>query len=226
MNLISHARWLAAAAATVAGAHAANADVYTVDYFPDEPQTSALSQLRFVPSFVQPDFIGSTITQTRLVVNFTTGTLPSGQPFDAAGLTLLIAGNVPDSPAGYWLITGADLGWSGQGTFSADVTTFDFNGTVGQGAWQWDLSGPYGEEEIEPYAGSFSTDSRVEFTYTPVPQVCVADINQSGDVTVQDIFDFLGAYFAGQAVADINESGDVTVQDIFDFLSAYFEGCS
>jgi hypothetical protein len=54
---------------------------------------------------------------------------------------------------------------------------------------------------------------------------CRADFNGSGGVTVQDIFDFLAAYFGNDPRADINDSGDVTVQDIFDYLSAYFTGC-
>lgn len=55
--------------------------------------------------------------------------------------------------------------------------------------------------------------------------VCLADFNQSGSVTVQDIFDFLSAYFSGSPTADTNGAGGVTVQDIFDFLSLYFIGC-
>jgi hypothetical protein len=55
---------------------------------------------------------------------------------------------------------------------------------------------------------------------------CLADYNQSGTVTVQDIFDFLNAYFTNNNLADINHSGAVTVQDIFDFLTAYFAGCT
>ncbi|MCC6322835.1 MAG: hypothetical protein IT438_15535 [Phycisphaerales bacterium] len=58
---------------------------------------------------------------------------------------------------------------------------------------------------------------------TTVP-CCPADFNQSGGVSVQDIFDFLSAYFVGDAWADIN-GGGVSVQDIFDFLTAYFGGC-
>ena len=54
---------------------------------------------------------------------------------------------------------------------------------------------------------------------------CRADFNNSGTVTVQDIFDFLAAYFANLAAADYNNSGTVTVQDIFDFLGGYFSGC-
>jgi len=48
------------------------------------------------------------------------------------------------------------------------------------------------------------------------------DFNQSGGTGVQDIFDFLAAYFSADPRADINGSGSLTVQDIFDFLSAYF----
>jgi hypothetical protein len=58
----------------------------------------------------------------------------------------------------------------------------------------------------------------VDFT---VP--CPADWNHSGQVTVQDIFDFLASYFSG--AGDFNNSGSTTVQDIFDFLAAYFAGC-
>ncbi|MDZ4687532.1 MAG: immunoglobulin domain-containing protein, partial [Planctomycetaceae bacterium] len=51
-----------------------------------------------------------------------------------------------------------------------------------------------------------------------------ADFNCTGGTTIQDIFDFLAAYFGNNPSADFNGSGGVTVQDIFDFLSAYFGG--
>jgi hypothetical protein len=55
---------------------------------------------------------------------------------------------------------------------------------------------------------------------------CIADFNVSGVVSVQDIFDFLAAYFANDPRADVNVSGVISVQDIFDFLAAYFAGCA
>lgn len=55
---------------------------------------------------------------------------------------------------------------------------------------------------------------------------CPADYNLSGNLSMQDVFDFLAAYFAGDFAADFNGSGSVTVQDVFDFLAAYFRGCS
>ncbi len=55
-------------------------------------------------------------------------------------------------------------------------------------------------------------------------RACPADFNGSGAISVQDIFDFLNAWFAGNPAADINGSG-LSVQDIFDFLNAWFTGC-
>ena len=55
---------------------------------------------------------------------------------------------------------------------------------------------------------------------------CQGDHNGDGAVTVQDIFDFLGDWFANKPSADFNGSGSVTVQDIFDFLGAWFAGCT
>ena len=42
-------------------------------------------------------------------------------------------------------------------------------------------------------------------------------------MTVQDIFDFLAAWFAGDQNADIN-GGGIAVTDIFDFLTIWFAG--
>ncbi|MFN7022199.1 MAG: GC-type dockerin domain-anchored protein [Phycisphaerales bacterium] len=50
-----------------------------------------------------------------------------------------------------------------------------------------------------------------------------ADFNDDCLVTIQDVLDFLTAYFAGDTAADVNGSGAVTPQDVFDFLAAYFD---
>ncbi len=74
-------------------------------------------------------------------------------------------------------------------------------------------------------AGAFKgLGSTCEAPSNPIT-CCRANVNAVGGLTVQDIFDFLAAYFAGNASADFNQVGGLTVQDIFDFLSAYFAGC-
>jgi cytochrome c5 len=60
---------------------------------------------------------------------------------------------------------------------------------------------------------------------TPPPPSCRADFNHSGAASVQDIFDFLAAYFAGESRTDINGANGLSVQDIFDFLALYFADC-
>jgi hypothetical protein len=54
---------------------------------------------------------------------------------------------------------------------------------------------------------------------------CPADFNQSGGLSVQDIFDSLNAWFSGDPRADFSRVNGITVQDIFDFLNAWFGGC-
>ncbi|MCC6322145.1 MAG: hypothetical protein IT438_12000 [Phycisphaerales bacterium] len=74
-------------------------------------------------------------------------------------------------------------------------------------------------------------------------EMCPGDFNCNGSISVQDIFDFLTAYFTGGCIgpvppictsplstncigdADVNNSCSVTVQDIFDFLDHWFSGC-
>ncbi|MFN7022160.1 MAG: GC-type dockerin domain-anchored protein, partial [Phycisphaerales bacterium] len=57
------------------------------------------------------------------------------------------------------------------------------------------------------------------------PTVCRADVNRSGTLSVQDIFEYLALYFLNAPSADFNFSGDVTGQDLLDFLAAFFSPC-
>jgi len=88
-----------------------------------------------------------------------------------------------------------------------------------------DWTGGYQFNRVVP-AGQTET-VRVVFGIGPtIPAAgCIGDFNNSGTVTVQDIFDFLLAYFTQDSSADVNGQNGVTVQDIFDFLLSYFSGC-
>jgi hypothetical protein len=74
-----------------------------------------------------------------------------------------------------------------------------------------------------PFTGGGGS-SAVTINFASVPG-CAADFNGDGTLSVQDIFDFLSAWFAGTPSADFNGAGGLSVQDIFDFLSAWFAGC-
>lgn len=64
---------------------------------------------------------------------------------------------------------------------------------------------------------------------------CPQDFNCSGIISVQDIFDFLAAWFGGCTAsgvypcqygsADFNGVNGVSIQDLFDFLAAWFGPC-
>jgi hypothetical protein len=55
---------------------------------------------------------------------------------------------------------------------------------------------------------------------------CYANFNGTGGISVQDIFDFLTAYFGNNLSADCDGNNVLTVNDLFCFLAAYFSGCS
>ncbi|HMN41388.1 MAG TPA: PQQ-dependent sugar dehydrogenase [Phycisphaerales bacterium] len=54
---------------------------------------------------------------------------------------------------------------------------------------------------------------------------CAPDFDGVDGLSVQDIFAFLNAWFAGEPRADFNGVDGLSVQDIFDFLNAWFAGC-
>lgn len=57
------------------------------------------------------------------------------------------------------------------------------------------------------------------------PGPCSGDFNGDGRITVQDLFDFIAAYFGQLPGADVNHSGLLSVQDLFDYMRKYFNGC-
>jgi len=110
--------------------------------------------------------------------------------------------------------------------FDGDCACFDYYDFVAPSSLPL-VSGDVVGVQIVAAAGAvpeqLSDNDAAAVTFRPP---CPPDVNGSGELSVQDIFDFLAAYFAGTAAADFNQSGAATVQDIFDFLAAYFAGCA
>ena len=78
--------------------------------------------------------------------------------------------------------------------------------------------------QIPPFNFTTQPNNALLLTLT-LPPPCTADFNGNGSVTVQDLFDFLAAWFAKIPTADFNNNGSITVQDLFDFLAAWFAKC-
>jgi len=75
----------------------------------------------------------------------------------------------------------------------------------------------------DPSSGaSNSPDQAYNVAMVLMPRPILGDFNLDGAISVQDIFDFLAAYFTGGSVGDWNGDGAASVQDIFDFLADYF----
>jgi subtilisin-like proprotein convertase family protein len=54
---------------------------------------------------------------------------------------------------------------------------------------------------------------------------CLADFNGQDGLTIQDIFDYLNAWFSGDPSADVDGVSGLAVSDIFSFLNRWFGGC-
>lgn len=54
------------------------------------------------------------------------------------------------------------------------------------------------------------------------PPSCAGDFDNSGDASVEDLFAFINAYFAGSPAADIDNSGTLDVGDLFGFIVIWF----
>lgn len=127
--------------------------------------------------------------------------------------------------------------WTGQvKTTSVEWATTDFAANANANAIRWSTLYNFRFQSNQaPTTGAVTlglfrpgTPETIDATGLPVPSVppaCAADFNGMGGLSVQDVFDFLAAYFAGLPAADFNGVGGISVEDIFDYLAAYFTGC-
>jgi len=116
------------------------------------------------------------------------------------------------------IVPGAGLNTSGVPcSFNPPIEEFPLSGT--------DCNGN-GEDDLIDVISGASADYNEDGTPDECQTICRADFNNSGALSVQDIFDFLAGYFSHDPRADFNTSGAISVQDIFDFLAAYFAGCA
>ena len=94
----------------------------------------------------------------------------------------------------------------------------------GQVAFDMSSNGRYLMANTNYGAFVVGGNSAATIAFASIPG-CAADFNEDGTLSVQDIFDFLNAWFAGNLSSDYDGSGVLSVQDIFDFLNGWFAGC-
>jgi hypothetical protein len=184
---------------------------YTVDFFPEEPGTH-LQQLRFMGP------TEGTIVETRVYMEFTTH-----QGFQAQDLLFEIFAPVDNDTFGYLGVTGEQLQWSGHGTFTAQFTTDDLSGPLGQRLWAWHL---WSVNDPPECRGSFSVTSRVEIDIETPPACGTSDFNGDGDFGTDADIEAFFACLAGSCCttcfeggSDFNQDGDFgTDQDIESFF--------
>ena len=161
MFALTAAPIVAIASSTLAGAIPSP---YVIDFFPDSTQINNTIQLVFFgPGNAPNAAVGYEITNVRLNIEFTTAST-----FQAENLLINLIAN---SGTTFISVSGADLGWSGQGTFNSDVNFTDLNGIIGPGLWSFEVQSvdPVGPGPIFAYSGSFSSDTRFEVSLIPAP---------------------------------------------------------
>jgi hypothetical protein len=106
------------------------------------------------------------------------------------------------------------------GAYSATDTLSPFTFT-------WDTTGLAGQHTL--VAKSYELQNGTEAVSVPVvvtiTPVCAAEADGAAGLSVQDIFAYLGEWFAGDIRADFDGDHTLSVVDIFAYLAAWFAGC-
>ena len=190
----------------------------------DEPYD--LSNFEILP--FGGEILGATIAEGRIINTHVEITFTATGVFNAADLRMtLVMPVAPEVGSGFITFSGADAGWSGQGTFTADFNTDDCNGTMtlDGNPWNtWFIAVDNLNPGNGPITGNFDV-WRYTFTFEPCP---AGDADCDARVTPADISAFIQALLdpAAYAVdhpdcerltADVNADGAVNGRDVTDF---------
>lgn len=166
---------------------------------------------------VGPNKEGWYVSDVRLIVEFETF-----GDFDAAELVFDLLGPIvqPDKSVGInWVVSGAEMGWSGQGIFSASIHTDWMNGEIGFTLWPLHIGG---FQDPPPYTGQFLL-LRYEVDYSPSPAFA-GDLDGDDDVDLADYELFgecvsgpEGGLMPGCEGADLDYDSDVDNADFAAF---------
>lgn len=76
-----------------------------------------------------------------------------------------------------------------------------------------------------PGTGEYLPAAGVGLLCKVLPPACAADMNQDGQLDLEDLFAFLSAFDAANPAADVTQDGQVDLNDLFAFFASWEEGC-
>ena len=175
------------------------------------------------------EILGATIAEGQVIGTHFEITFTTSGNFDAANLGLTLVMPILPDHFGFTGLgfTGADAGWSGQGTFTYAIDTNDLNGTLaldGDPLAYWYIDVANLNPGGGPISGSFDV-WRYEMQFAPCP---AGDADCSASVTTADIPAFVEALLDPEAyhahhpdcaitTADINADGQIDGRDVQGF---------
>lgn len=169
---------------------------------------------------------GGQIIGASLDVTFTTA-----GSFDAANLGVWLYLNLHEGGTAFGF-SGAELGWSGQGTFTASLNSRALNGHINS------FGNPYstwfiGMSNLNPGGGPITGDFEAlvyRLNYAPCP---TGDINKDASVNVADLLAVINAW--GECTeppppqelcpSDVNQDGTVGVPDLLMVINNWLTYC-
>lgn len=192
--------------AAVAGARCADTHVFDVT-----GANLAIFGVQYSADYLGP--AEGTITGARAELRY-----QSGGSLDPADLIFQF--QAPSDGVPVWQFTGADLGWSGTGTFQASISTDELDGVIDLGDPPPDFSLfllVISAADFQPLAGQF-INSSFEVDVVP-PGRAPGDVTGDGVVDVSDLVEVILAW--GQCpidpkvcAADLDCNGVVDVSDL------------
>ncbi len=207
--------------AALGGAPASAEEITLRFELPEAPL--AIFGVQYSADFLAPGHVG-TLLRTRLVVRFRTEATAGSFP-DAAEILFQL--QPPTETVEFWSVSGADLGWSGTGEFTATIESDAVAGPlleVDPGAshlWFVRIVAdsaapvPLGGQLIESY---FEADLEVQ-------SPCRVDLTGDGELDFFDFLAFQNLFAAGDPQADFTGDGTLDFFDFLAFQNEFAAGC-
>lgn len=116
----------------------------------------------------------------------------------------------------------------GDQTFTGTIRTQNASGQTARASVGQDVVASWQKSAVADVYGSYASaggDIGTPGRFNFCVGACPSDMDCSGSISIDDLFLYLNAFFAGSASADFNHADGVTIDDLFLFINAWFGGC-